>query len=124
MVNIFKSIWTYVAIIVIVIASIYGYQYLNKDNNSSGQHDAFAEYLTEQGAIMYGTEWCSHCKNQKALFGDSFRYINYVDCDINREVCVDAGVQGFPTWEINGELYSGEQSLERLSQLTGYEGWI
>lgn len=34
--------------------------------------DDFAKCLTEKGAKMYGTSWCGHCKNQKALFGDSF----------------------------------------------------
>ncbi|MEI8253857.1 MAG: hypothetical protein WCG25_09235 [bacterium] len=29
---------------------------------------------------MYGTETCSHCIAQKELFGDSFKYINYIDC--------------------------------------------
>ncbi len=122
--NIFKSIWTYVIIIVIVIAGIYAYQYFTKDSINPGQQDEFAAYLTEQGAIMYGTDWCSYCKKQKELFGDSFRYINYVNCDQERQVCVDADVKGYPTWEIDGETYSGLQSLERLAQLTRYEGEI
>ena len=90
----------------------------------SGEYDEFANYLTEQGVKMYGTEWCPHCKNQKKLFGNSFQYINYIDCDENRQECLSAGVQGYPTWKINEQNYPGEQSLERLAQLSGYTGSI
>jgi glutaredoxin len=68
---------------------------------------------------MYGTEWCSHCKNQKAAFGSSFEYVYYVDCDKDKDECIKAGVKGYPTWQINGENYPGEQSFERLAFLTG-----
>ena len=38
--------------------------------------DRLAQYLTSQNVTMYGTSWCSHCQNQKKLFGKSFKYIN------------------------------------------------
>jgi hypothetical protein len=91
----------------------------NGTNTSSGDYDQFAQCLTEKDAVMYGTEWCSHCKNQKAIFGDSFQYVNYVDCDKSSNECVNAGVQGYPTWSIDGNNYPGEQSLNKLSSLTG-----
>ena len=56
---------------------------------------------------MYGAEWCSHCKNQKKLFGNSFQYVNYVDCDKNSKECKEAGISGYPTWKVNGQNYSG-----------------
>lgn len=83
--------------------------------------DAFTQCLTEKEVVMYGTEWCSHCKNQKAAFGDSFKYVNYVDCDQSMEECIKAGVKGYPTWKINGKNYPGEQSLYKLSSLSGCE---
>jgi len=86
-----------------------------------GKYDTFAKALTEKDVKMYGTEWCSHCKNQKELFGTSFQYINYIDCDKESYVCDAAGVKGFPTWKINGELYPGEQSMVELSELSGVE---
>ena len=84
-----------------------------------GEFDALAQCLTEQGVTMYGTEWCSHCKAQKETFGSSFQYIDYIDCDNNRDACVEAGVEGYPTWSINGKNYPGEQPLERLASLAG-----
>ena len=75
--------------------------------------------LTEKGLVMYGTEWCGYCKKQKSLFGDSFTDVNYVDCEKDRSKCVEAGVQGFPTWVINGQLRPGVHSLEELASLSG-----
>ena len=81
----------------------------------------FADCLTENNAVMYGTEWCSHCKDQKNLFGEDFKKVNYVNCDYDKASCDAAGVEGYPTWVINGASYPGAQSLERLAELTGCE---
>lgn len=83
-----------------------------------GKYDAFAQCLTEKGAAMYGTEWCSHCQNQKKTFGSSFQYIDYVNCDFNRDECLRNGIKSYPTWVINETKYSGEQPLFRLASLT------
>ena len=87
---------------------------------SSGtvRYNAVAQCITEKGAVMYGTEWCSHCKSQKKMFGSSFKHINYTDCDVNKKECELAGVEGYPTWVVKGKLYSGAQSIEKLSLLT------
>ena len=73
--------------------------------------DSFAQCLTDHGVVMYGTQWCSHCNNQKAAFGDAFRYVTFVDCDQDRSACDAAGVEGYPTWIVNGESHPGEQNL-------------
>ncbi len=84
-----------------------------------GKYDGFAQCLTEKGVKMYGTEWCKHCQNQKALFGNSFGYVDYIDCDKNKNACLKAGVRGYPTWVIGVENYPGEMALERLASLSG-----
>ena len=117
--NIFKNPWTYFIVVLILIAGFYGYKNITGKAVQS-QYDEFSKYMTEQGVVMYGTEWCPHCKNQKKLFGSSFQYIDYIDCDKNRQECLSAGVQGYPTWKINSQNYPGEQSLERLAQLIRY----
>lgn len=55
--NILKNPWIYFIMIVFVLGIFYFYP----ENVESGKYDEFAQYLTEQGVIMYGTEWCSHC---------------------------------------------------------------
>ncbi|MFH1589218.1 MAG: thioredoxin domain-containing protein [archaeon] len=90
-------------------------------NSGPGKYDEFAACLFEKEVTMYGTEWCSHCQNQKAEFEKSFKYVDFVDCDKNKDACLRAGVEGYPTWKINGTLYPGEQPLERLASLSGCE---
>jgi hypothetical protein len=90
-----------------------------------GKYDTLANCLTEKGVIMYGASWCTHCANQKALFGKSFQYVNYVQCSTDPtdphqlQQCTDAGVKGYPTWSINGTLYAGEQNLYTLAKNAG-----
>ncbi|MAG50706.1 hypothetical protein CL621_03675 [archaeon] len=90
-------------------------------SQGSSKYDTFAKCLTEKRVTMYGTEWCSHCQNQKKAFGDSFQFINFVDCDRNKDICLEKGIRGYPTWIIDGKAYPGEQRLERLASLSGCE---
>lgn len=85
-----------------------------------------AEHLTEQGAVMYGAFWCPHCADQKALFNEAIDAVPYVECDpegekANPQLCQEKNIQGYPTWEINGEFYPGTRSLEDLATLSGFE---
>lgn len=84
-------------------------------------YDSFAQCLTEKRAVMYGTYWCGHCKDQKEMFGESFQYINYVECTEKQQTCDDAGITGYPTWIIKGEKYSGVQQFYKLAGLTQCE---
>ena len=87
-----------------------------------------AKHLTKIGAKKYGAFWCPHCYEQKQLFGkEAFKNINYVECaeggkNPQRQACLQAGIQSFPTWEIKGKLYSGVQSLDKLAELSDYQG--
>ncbi len=82
--------------------------------------DAFARCVAGKGLTMYGAYWCSHCQNEKRAFGDSFKYISYVECADNPKVCTDKGVTGFPTWIFpDGRKLEGEQGLEGLAKATG-----
>jgi len=85
--------------------------------SSLSGYDDLAKCLTAAGVKMYGANWCSHCQNQKAAFGDSFEKINYVECTKEQEACAAAGIEGLPTWVIDGQKYPGEQKLDRLAEL-------
>ena len=79
---------------------------------------------------MYGAYWCSHCFGQKDAFGkQGAALINYVECAEDgfasqRPLCRAKEIRGYPTWEIAGEFYGGEKSLEELAELSGYRGTI
>ena len=87
-----------------------------------------ARHLTQIGAKEYGAYWCPHCYDQKQLFGkQAFAMINYIECapdgkNSQTQLCKKAGIQGFPTWEIKGEFYPGLQPLEKLAELSNYQG--
>jgi hypothetical protein len=96
---------------------------------TSGEAEiALAKHLTSIGAKKFSAFWCPHCYEQKQLFGkEAFAEINYIECDPNGEnpqtkLCQDTGIQGFPTWQIKGQLYPGVQQLEKLAELSGYQG--
>ncbi len=88
-----------------------------------------ARHLKATGATMYGAWWCPHCHDQKQLFGsEAAKILPYVECDAEGKrpqvnLCRSKeGLTGYPTWEINGQFYSGTQSLQKLAELTGYTG--
>ncbi|NEQ97010.1 MAG: vitamin K epoxide reductase family protein [Cyanothece sp. SIO2G6] len=89
---------------------------------------SLAQHLSTIGARKFGAYWCPHCHDQKDLFGEeAFTYVNYVECapdgyEAQAEVCQAAGVRGYPSWDINGEVYGGVRSLNELADLSGYTG--
>lgn len=107
-------VFGFIAVLSIFLTACSGQSLQQADENVY----SFASCMTESGAIMYGTEWCPHCTDQKRLFGSAFEDINYIDCDKNRDACISAGIQGYPTWIIDGRAYPGKQELSRLSELT------
>ena len=90
---------------------------------------ALANHLTEIDAKMYGAYWCPHCHDQKQLFGkDAYSKIPYIECaddgqNSQTALCQSVPeIQGFPTWEVNGQFLSGSQSLQALAEASGYDG--
>lgn len=90
---------------------------------------ALAMHLKQTGAKMYGTYWCSSCQRQLQRFGtEAATQINYVECDPagknpQTDLCRQANIRAFPTWEINGYLYPpGGMRLETLADFSGYKG--
>lgn len=89
---------------------------------------ALAQHLSQIGAKMYGAYWCPHCQDQKKLFGrEGAKQMPYVECDpgganSQAALCQSEGIKGYPTWKINGQTYSGTQTLQQLAQYSGYQG--
>jgi uncharacterized membrane protein len=93
------------------------------ETESSTRAVALAEKLQGLDAKMYGAYWCSHCIDQKELFGkQAFSKIQYVECskdgvNSNFPLCKANDVPGYPSWQIQGKLYPGEQELDELEDL-------
>ena len=106
--------------------------------SSTDQAIALAEYMKNNGFVMYGSFWCPHCQRQKEMFGrEAWSRMKYVECDgrgVDGQpaVCLAKGINGFPTWKKLGGSYgkkdmvdddfSGEMPLAELARRIGYTG--
>lgn len=91
---------------------------------------ALAEKLSASGAVMYSAYWCPHCHEQKELFGkEATARLKVIECapdgqNSQAELCQQKKIEGYPTWEINGQIDSGVKPLQKLANLVGFNGLI
>lgn len=98
------------------------------ESTTSSGTEGLAQCLVDKGYVMAGASWCSHCKDQKALFKGAFESIiipqkGYVDCEsteANTAWCLEKGVEGYPTWvSPEGDLLAGTRQLDFLAKISG-----
>ena len=95
---------------------------------SSPQKVKFAKFLSDNNIKMFSAYWCPHCHDQKQLFGKkAVKELTVVECaqdgqDNQYKLCREKQIEGFPSWEINGEIYSGVKDLNDLAIMAKYEG--
>ena len=73
--------------------------------------------LVENGATLYGISPCASTQKQLVDLGTTEYYtkgLDYVDCEADAAFCRLMNVTSYPTWQINGQLYPGYYSLEKL----------
>ncbi len=117
----------YIVIGILILIAIIGLIFLGSDEKkySSKSLDDFTKCITEKGAVMYGTFWCPHCAKTKKLFGSSFNYVNYVECDPRGDneqsiLCISKNIDKYDTWEFADKTrIISEPTFEQLSQKTG-----
>tara|TARA_Y100000034_G_scaffold130066_1_gene187660 strand:+ start:120 stop:554 length:435 start_codon:yes stop_codon:yes gene_type:complete len=100
-----------ISVVFLLIVGGIGFSYMN--SKKPGPLDNFAKCLTENGAVMYGATWCKYTQGQKAMFGNSIKFVDYRDFTKNPEVKIT------PTWFFEGEKYENAQSLDKLAAITG-----
>jgi hypothetical protein len=91
--------------------------------------EALAKCLAAKGVTMYGDFRCPHCAQQKALFGESFKLVPYVECGTpgkpmtlpnQAQACRDLGITKYPTWIFpDGERVANPQPLNALAEKAG-----
>ncbi len=107
-------VFSMIALIILLFgAIIYSY------SQRPGEYDDFAKCLTEKGVVVYGNDFCQYTGKQLNYFGRSDKYLNYVKCANNQELCDKKEITITPTWEVNGSMYKSVQTFEKLSSLTG-----
>ncbi len=116
-----KQIAIIVGVLILVLAGAF---FAQKDTGSN-VYDSFATCIKDSGATFFGAFWCPHCREQKAMFGNSAKLLPYVECSspdgqTQLAVCKDKGVGSYPTWDFaNGERVNGSMELEDLAAKTG-----
>lgn len=118
-----KIIFFGIAILAIIIFAAAGL-WLWGNYQNSGKYDSFAQCIKNSGAVFYGAFWCPHCQNQKKAFGNSEKYLPYVECSTQdgnsqTQICKDKKIESYPTWEFkSGDRQEGEMTLQELADKT------
>jgi len=98
------------------------------ETKSTQETISLAKHLRSSGVVMYSAYWCPHCHEQKEIFGkEAVKELIVVECASDGQnnqssLCERKGITGYPSWEINGQLLSGIQSLQELADQSGYKG--
>lgn len=121
--------WALRSVYAVLIVAAFGAAYYFGLRKQEHKYDLFAQCLKDRGVKMYGAWWCPHCTEQKEKFGEaSFKkYAPYIECgvegdtSVKTQVCIDAGIQHYPTWQFppTGERVERVFELEELSARTG-----
>jgi uncharacterized membrane protein/glutaredoxin len=116
------------AVLIIIVLHLHYSGYIGK---TAGPEDPWVrglvEHLAKTDAKFYGASWCPHCTEQKELFGSSSSRVPYTECSPGgprapqAQACNEVGIKSYPTWIINGQRYSGIQSLDSLAQYSNYK---
>jgi hypothetical protein len=80
---------------------------------------SFGQCLSDNGLVMYGTDTCSSCKQQKQILGEDFENIQYVNCFFSLDSCRKNKIKAYPTWKKNDKLYVGIQTQSELAEISG-----
>ncbi len=107
-------------LIILIIVLIFALNFKKKPqlliNNNTLQ---LTTCLKNNNWIMYGANSCPYCQQQKGLFGQAFHNINYIDCELNTELCEKNGISKYPVWEKDGKKYYGVYTLKDLAVISG-----
>ncbi|MBA2115048.1 hypothetical protein HOV93_22200 [Planctomycetes bacterium FF15] len=85
---------------------------------------ALAKAIADSGAIFFGADWCPHCTQQKALFGEGYLNLPFVEVTnpnhTLNQVGVDNNISQLPTWVFgDGTRVVGVLEIEELLSYTG-----
>lgn len=89
-----------------------------------GKYDALAQCLVEKGVKYYGASWCSNCKEQKRLFGNSAKLLPFIECyepdKTMKSFCMEKKIVKHPAWDFaDGSRLTGVQQPKVLAEKAG-----
>jgi hypothetical protein len=103
-------------ITIFIILAIITFSVVTIMNQSNEVSQQTATCIADN-SLIYIQLGCHACEIQEEMFGESYQYLNVIDCWFEKEKCSE--ITHTPTWIINNQKYTGVQSLEKLKELTG-----
>jgi len=83
-------------VVLVVVVCAIGLPYFGlAGNHGPSQYGDFAKCLKSKGISVAGTDTCPSCQQQKNMFGTSFRYLKYHNCEIEPQWCIANGITGY-----------------------------
>ena len=104
-----------ITLIVIIAVIIFAVYLIVQDTGSANEE--LVKCIGERSEL-YIQLGCHACETQEKMFGDSYKFLNVVDCWDERDKCIEKGIEATPTWIINGEKFRGVQSIDTLKRRT------
>lgn len=98
---------------------------ITESANDESDNIQIAKCLSGKSVKLYGSYTCSHCNNQKKMFGDGVTYLNYVECNAGGEnadpkSCGAAKITAYPTWvNAKKEQLVGSRDPETVAKWAG-----
>ena len=118
-------------ILAIVVIYLLAVLLFNIPWSGKNNYDLEAQCITEKGVNMYGSFRCGVCAKTRAMFGDSFQYINEIEChpqgeNSQTELCLQKGIKLTPTWilepmGVEQKRQEGFRSVDELKVFAGCE---
>jgi len=105
-------------ITIIIILAVIAVSWYFLSGNSQNADEQLAKCIGSK-SILYMQEGCIACKKQENIFGDSYKFLNKVDCIHDSTRCLIENITATPTWQINNEKYKGVKTLDELKNMTG-----
>jgi len=87
--------------------------------------ERLAKDIRDKGMVLYGSYQSLDSKEQKELFGDAAKYLDYVECDAsgpnaNPDECISQKISSYPTWIFEGKEYPGKKTLAEIAAIVGF----
>ena len=112
-----KDLKIYLGLVVIILLIVIGIIYF-KSLSEKDPGEKVMKCIAEK-ATMYSQTSCSHCIVQKEILGNYTSLFNIIECDEEKQKCIDAEITGTPTWVIDGKKEEGVRTIKQLRELTG-----
>lgn len=96
----------------------------SNNSETSSSEIKFAECLVQEGALLYGANWCQPCQWQKEVFREGWEIMkqNYINCTGDDGTgtswyCQELGLKFFPHWEfpLKAATHNGPIELYQFS---------